>query len=198
MLDAFLAKERERIDRPREAAILAGDLTRFLVAECANSKPFDAALRFLIAEAQADADLRAAIRAQVVEPRAAALRDDPAAARRRGGKDRDPDRRDRRRDLAPPAARRAARREFRQAARRALALDFSSERGGASGVAAGRQAAADRRGLPRTISAHAAASRDDGRAFGRFARDCPHSSRDANGRADRRAFGGCGQLPHWR
>jgi AcrR family transcriptional regulator len=74
VLEAFLAKDRERIDRPREAAIQAGDLTKFLLAECASSQPFDAALRFLVAEAQADADLRGAIRVEVVEPRAAALR----------------------------------------------------------------------------------------------------------------------------
>ncbi|MGD1036321.1 MAG: TetR-like C-terminal domain-containing protein [Roseiarcus sp.] len=74
MLEAFLAKERERIDRPREAAIQAGDLAKFLVAECAGGKPFDDPLRFLVAEAQADADLRRAIQTEVVEPRAAALR----------------------------------------------------------------------------------------------------------------------------
>lgn len=74
VLEAFLARERERVDRPRDAAIQAGDLAKFLLAECASSKPFDAALRFLVAEAQGDADLRLAIRAQVVEPRAAALR----------------------------------------------------------------------------------------------------------------------------
>ncbi len=74
VLEAFLAKQRERIDRPRQAAIQAGDLTKFLVAECAGGRPFDAALRFLLAEAQADADLRKAIQTQVVEPRAAALR----------------------------------------------------------------------------------------------------------------------------
>ncbi|MFZ1965371.1 MAG: TetR/AcrR family transcriptional regulator [Roseiarcus sp.] len=74
VLEAFLAKERERIDRPREAAIQAGDLAKFLVAECAGGRPFDAALPFLLAEAQADADLLGAIRREVVEPRAAALR----------------------------------------------------------------------------------------------------------------------------
>jgi AcrR family transcriptional regulator len=74
VLEAFLARERERIDRPRDAAIQAGDLTKFLVAECAGAKPFDAALRFLVTEAQGDADLMAALRADVVEPRAAALR----------------------------------------------------------------------------------------------------------------------------
>jgi len=74
VLEAFLAKERERLDRPRDAAIQAGDLGKFLAAQCASSRPFDAALRFLVAEAQADADLLAAIRAGVVEPRAAALR----------------------------------------------------------------------------------------------------------------------------
>ena len=57
VLEAFLAKERERIDRPREAAMAAGDLRRFLLAECAGAEPFDAALRFLVAEAQGDADL---------------------------------------------------------------------------------------------------------------------------------------------
>lgn len=74
VLEAFLVRERERIDRPREAAIRAGDLTKFLVAECANAQPFFAALRFLVTEAQSDADLMAALRAGVFEPRAAALR----------------------------------------------------------------------------------------------------------------------------
>jgi AcrR family transcriptional regulator len=74
VLDALLAKARERIDRPREAAIQAGDLAKFLIAECASAKPFDDVLRFLLAEAQADGDLREAIRARLIEPRAAALR----------------------------------------------------------------------------------------------------------------------------
>ncbi len=74
VLEAFLAKEGERIDRPREAAMAAGDLAKFLAAECAGAKPFDDPLRFLLAEAQADADLLAATRTQVFEPRAATLR----------------------------------------------------------------------------------------------------------------------------
>ena len=82
VLDAFLAKSGERIDRPREAAIQAGDLTKFLLAECANAKPLDAVLRPLLAEAQSDPDLMAALRAEVFEPRAAALR---AILRRRIG-----------------------------------------------------------------------------------------------------------------
>jgi AcrR family transcriptional regulator len=74
VLEAFLAKERARIDRPREAAIQAGDLAKFLVAECANARPLDAVLGPLVAEAQGDPDLMAALRAEVFEPRAAVLR----------------------------------------------------------------------------------------------------------------------------
>ena len=74
VLEAFLAKERARIDRPREAAIQAGDLARFLVAECANAKSLNAVLGPLVAEAQSDPDLLAALRDEVFEPRAAALR----------------------------------------------------------------------------------------------------------------------------
>ena len=74
VLEAFLAKERARIDRPREAAIQAGDLAKFLVAECANAKSLDAVLGPLVAEAQSDPDLMAVLRAQVFEPRAATLR----------------------------------------------------------------------------------------------------------------------------
>ena len=85
VLEAFLAKERERIDRPREAAIQAGDLTKFLLAECAGAKPFDAALRFLVAEAQADADLRRAIQTEVVRAAHGGAPRDPAPARRRRG-----------------------------------------------------------------------------------------------------------------
>lgn len=74
VLEAFLDKERARIDRPREAAIQAGDLTKFLVAECGAAKPFDAVLGPLVAEARNDPDLMAALRADVFAPRAAALR----------------------------------------------------------------------------------------------------------------------------
>lgn len=74
VLEAFLDKARSRIDRPREAAIQAGDLTKFLVAECAGAKPFDPVLRALVAEAQSDPDLMAALRVDVFEPRAEALR----------------------------------------------------------------------------------------------------------------------------
>src|SRR5271167_3702414 len=57
VLEAFAAKTRERIDRPREAAMRQGDLEKFLVADLAALRPFGDALRGLIAEAAADAEL---------------------------------------------------------------------------------------------------------------------------------------------
>jgi AcrR family transcriptional regulator len=80
VLEAFAAKARERIDRPREAALRAGDVEKFLVADLAAAAPFLPALRFLLAEAQTDPDLLAALRVNVLEPRAAAL--DAALERR--------------------------------------------------------------------------------------------------------------------
>src|SRR5271163_3391388 len=56
VLEAFAAKARERIDRPREAAMRAGEVERFLVADIAAAAPLFSALRFLIAEAQTDSD----------------------------------------------------------------------------------------------------------------------------------------------
>lgn len=74
MLEALAAKSRERIDRPREAAMRAGEVEKFLVADLAALRPFADALRGLIGEAIDDADLMAALRAEIWIPRAAALR----------------------------------------------------------------------------------------------------------------------------
>src|ERR1700734_1652807 len=51
VLEAFVAKARERIDRPREAALRAGDVEKFLVADLAAAASLLAALRFLLAGA---------------------------------------------------------------------------------------------------------------------------------------------------
>src|SRR5271170_430231 len=59
VLEAFAAKARERIDRPRDAAMRAGEVEKFLIADLAGAAPFFPALRFLIAEAQTDLDLMA-------------------------------------------------------------------------------------------------------------------------------------------
>lgn len=74
ILDAFAQKSRERIDRPRAAAMEAGDLLRLLRAIMAASAGSGAVLRHLMAEAQADPRLRAQLREQLVEPRRAAFR----------------------------------------------------------------------------------------------------------------------------
>jgi AcrR family transcriptional regulator len=74
VLEAFAARARERIDRPRDAAMRQGDLEKFLVADLAALRPFGEALRGLIAEAASDADLLAALRAEFLDPRSAALR----------------------------------------------------------------------------------------------------------------------------
>ena len=73
VLEALAAKSRERIDRPREAAMRAGEVEKFLAADLAALRPFAAALRGLIGEAIGDADLMAALRAQFLAPRADAL-----------------------------------------------------------------------------------------------------------------------------
>jgi len=74
VLEAFAAKMRERIDRPQEAAIRAGDVALYLRSLFANSAAGHPALRLLLAEAQSDAKLLAAFRARIVEPRLEALR----------------------------------------------------------------------------------------------------------------------------
>ncbi len=80
VLAAFAAKARERIDRPRETAMRAGEVEKFILADLAASAPFFPALRFLVAEAQSEPDLMAALRLDILDPRAAAL--DSALARR--------------------------------------------------------------------------------------------------------------------
>ena len=45
VLEAFAAKMRERIDRPREAAAAAGDIEKFLIADFAALRPFADELR---------------------------------------------------------------------------------------------------------------------------------------------------------
>jgi AcrR family transcriptional regulator len=73
VLAAFVAKAHERIDRPREAAIRAGEVERFLVVDLAAASSLFPALRFIIAEAQSEPDLLAALRLEILEPRASAL-----------------------------------------------------------------------------------------------------------------------------
>jgi AcrR family transcriptional regulator len=73
VLAAFAAKARERIDRPREAAMRAGDIEKFLVADLAASASLFPALRFLLAEAQSEPGLLEALRLEILEPRVAAL-----------------------------------------------------------------------------------------------------------------------------
>ena len=57
VLEAFAAKLKERIDRPREAAMRSGDLERFLIADFAQLRSHADALAGLIAEARGDLDL---------------------------------------------------------------------------------------------------------------------------------------------
>jgi AcrR family transcriptional regulator len=73
VLAAFVAKAHERIDRPREAAIRAGEVEKFLVADLAAAMSLFPVLRFLLAEAQSEPDLLAALRLEILEPRVAAL-----------------------------------------------------------------------------------------------------------------------------
>jgi AcrR family transcriptional regulator len=74
VLEAFVTKARERIDRPREAAMRAGDVEKFLIADLSALRAFADALRGLFNEAASDAELLAALRSEVVSPRAGALR----------------------------------------------------------------------------------------------------------------------------
>ncbi len=73
VLEAMLAKLRERIDRPREAAMRAGDLERFLIADLAQLKGFADALAGLLAEARGDAELMRRLSDQWLATRAADL-----------------------------------------------------------------------------------------------------------------------------
>ena len=74
VLEALAARARERIDRPREAAMRQGDLEKYLAADLAALRPFADALRGLIADALGDADLLKGLQSEFFAPRAAALR----------------------------------------------------------------------------------------------------------------------------
>jgi AcrR family transcriptional regulator len=74
ILDAFAQKSRQRIDRPQETAIRAGDLAGYLMAALKGMSANASVLRHLIAEAQADPTLLAPLRQQIIEPQRAALR----------------------------------------------------------------------------------------------------------------------------
>jgi AcrR family transcriptional regulator len=74
VLAAFAAKARERVDRPRDAAMRAGDLERFLLADLSSLRVFADALRGLFNEAAGDVDLLAVARVEWFAPRAEALR----------------------------------------------------------------------------------------------------------------------------
>jgi AcrR family transcriptional regulator len=74
VLEAFASKARERIDRPREAAMQAGDIEKFLVADLGALRPFADALRGLLNDAAGEPQLLAALRAEILTPREAALR----------------------------------------------------------------------------------------------------------------------------
>jgi len=74
ILDAFAHKSRQRIDRPQEAAIRAGDLAGYLRGALANMVANGSVLRHLMAEAQADSLLLVASREETMEPQRAALR----------------------------------------------------------------------------------------------------------------------------
>ncbi len=74
IIEALAAKASQRIDRPREAAIRAGDLAAFLKAEFAALKPIGASLRGLLVDAQADPNTAEAFRTAMLKPRQNALR----------------------------------------------------------------------------------------------------------------------------
>jgi len=74
VLEAFATKAKERIDRPREAAMRAGDVEKFLLADLAALRAFADALRGLFNEAAGDSELLAALRTAFFAPRSAALR----------------------------------------------------------------------------------------------------------------------------
>ena len=73
VLEAMLTKLKERIDRPREAAMRAGDLERFLIADLAQLKTYADALAGLVVEARSDPDLRGRLLEQWLSRRAADL-----------------------------------------------------------------------------------------------------------------------------
>ena len=74
VIEALAAKAADRIDRPREAAVRAGDLAAYLRSEFAALKPFAASLRALFVDAQADPRTAEAFRAAMLKPRQVALR----------------------------------------------------------------------------------------------------------------------------
>jgi len=74
VIEAVAAKARQRVDRPREAAVRAGDLAAFLKAEFAALKPIAPSLRTLFVEAQSDPRTAEAFRAAMLKPRQDALR----------------------------------------------------------------------------------------------------------------------------
>ena len=74
VLDALAQKTRERIDRPMDAAIRAGDLHGYLRAAFAALATIGPALRCLMAEAQTDPEILNAFRRHFVEPRCDGLR----------------------------------------------------------------------------------------------------------------------------
>jgi AcrR family transcriptional regulator len=59
VLEAMTAKLKERIDRPREAAMRSGDFERYLIADFAHLRGFSDALAGLIAEGRGDFELMA-------------------------------------------------------------------------------------------------------------------------------------------
>ena len=74
VIEAVAAQTARRVDRPREAAIQAGDVAAFLRAEFSTLKPIAASLRALFVEAQSDPRTAEAFRAALLEPRQDALR----------------------------------------------------------------------------------------------------------------------------
>lgn len=73
VLEAFASKIRIRIDRPRESALRAGDLEKFLIADIAAVNSIADALRGLVSDSVADPDLAKALRMEMFKPREAAL-----------------------------------------------------------------------------------------------------------------------------
>jgi AcrR family transcriptional regulator len=73
-IEALAGKMAGRIDRPRETAIRAGDLTGFLKAEFAATKPFARSLAPLAVDAQSDPETARAFRDAFLKPRQSALR----------------------------------------------------------------------------------------------------------------------------
>jgi AcrR family transcriptional regulator len=73
VLEAFVAKGHERTDGLRHAAIEAGDVEGFLVADFAGLRPFQSAMRGLLNDASTDAELTDALRTELFVPRVEAL-----------------------------------------------------------------------------------------------------------------------------